>query len=803
MANEQIIQKLITELSWKINNSVQKKYDKANQDSAKLAERINKKSNDKINSDHKKSVDKKAKEEAKSAEKYKKLIERAAEYELTIRAKLASKRNADYEKDYKALVTSEAKKEQIRERVLQAEQRIRARMEQIKQRQADRDLLTSQRNAERQQKITERLIAAEARMREKAAREQEKRQADFDRRRMQSRERDFERRLQDIQNRNNARNQNSRDNITNGHVIQGAGRSIKSVGSAGMTLFGGLIGASTQTAGDIELLLNKTQAFGEFKDSERGSLDGLAKSISLTSAFNKKEILEGMIELGKAGFKGEKLKIATKAMPNFATSSDVRFDQASKLATDMMFTFGYEAKDLVKITDILTTAMIKSKIDFADLNYALQYSAGTAKAGGAGLAQLSGLIAVLGQTGIKGSKSGTALRSMYTNLATGQQEILGNKNLRIRQKATAKSLGLNVFDKHDNIDLSKVLIELGGKLNKMKTGQKLSVLKDLFGKPAQSQAQLVIEAFTDPKKRKDAFDTYNQVNFGHKGMASNTTKKINKGYNFQQKQLENATINVQEAIGKNFLPAFTDGLNIVSKFFNRISEGYPTLTKLVAIFSAIGFAVSTLAVMFGGLLIFAGAVTVAMGVLEVSLGGIAMYFLAIPLAIMAVIGTLIYLGYQIYQFCTTGKTNLGGFANWVNKTFNDLFGLSIPALFDNLVRAFNAMSEAIIPIFSSMIESLKSIWNGWANSVTFDWLADKMAGAMVQSTMNPTGYPLGGVNNRTVSQTNSNQIIIHQNGSNSNPHKTANVVGGAVDIFNKKSLSQIARTYSPGMGANK
>ena len=245
--------------------------------------------------------------------------------------------------------------------------------------------------------------------------------------------------------------------------------------------------------------------------------------------------------------------------------------------------------------------------------------------------------------------------------------------------------------------------------------------------------------------------------------------------------------NLNEAIGKNLLPTFTELFDIAAKFFNNLSENHPLLLAVTAGFLLIGFAVSTILVVLGSFLIMAGAVSVAMTVLGVSLGGLVMSFLVIPTIIVLVVAAIAYLGYQIYQFCTGGKNIFSDFTSWVSKVVNDVFGINLPAIFGSLGN-----------LLSSPIESLKNAWAGFLNwfSGTFPAITAMISKlSMGAININPGTAPLGGVTNSKSLQSNFNMTNnIHNHGSKATDRGTVQGITGSVTGMNKV-FSQMSGVY--------
>jgi TP901 family phage tail tape measure protein len=765
---DQIVQKLITLLGWKVDNTGQKQYDQ-----------INQRMNNKMVSDHKKANDKKVSQDQKTAEQQKRIAEKVYEFELKVRERLARHQeklaqqkerrvNSEFERDYKKLVNFEQKQEQIREKALQFEQRIRAKLEQIKEQQAQKDLMRSQKLADQQARIQEKLLNDRLK-----------------------RENDFERRLQQAQNRmSQHQEQAKRDRITDGHALQGAGRSIKSAGSVGMQLFGGLIGESVTTAGDIEALLNQVQAHGGFTRNDIPMLSKLAKSVSLSSGFKQIDLLLAMKEMGKAGYKGQDLTSLTSKMPDFALATDSTLQQSAKLTTDMLELFGYKIQDATKVMDTLTTGLSESKLDFYDMSTALKYAAPAWKASGGKLEDLIAVLAIQSQSGIKGSTAGTGNRAAVVNLALSSissdlSGIKSNKELKKRQKNTVTSLGLkDVYDKNDNLDYFSTMRQLGKALKGMKRAKQEAVMFDLFGKTAMNQNFLVMDAMTDPKKakRNEELIAKTRSSFGNNNTAK-MSSIMKQGFNFQSGQLENSFVNLKEAIGKNFLQDLTNLFNKMSKFFNMLSEKHPILMKLTAGFLLFGFAMSGLTVTIGSFLIFAGALSVSLGVLEIGFGALFFWFGTISIAVIA-------LGYVFYQFATKGKQVFFDFANWVNEKIEWLTGISLPKAFDKMIPAFN-----------SAVEKLKSIWKSFSDmvlSVTLGFYADKLANAMGQVNISPQTQHLVNANAVTRTLKQSNQQILNFHGGPSNSARTQEQILSSTNAFDKvtaKRLSWLSQGY--------
>lgn len=665
-----IVKELLIKLGAKVDEKGFKKFDQMTEKARKKAEENAKRMYERINS-----------ASQKSASQRQRMEERLAERQNKIRETQAKAEQNRKEKEYNQVWKNAEREQQLREKALRFEQTVRAQMDRIRERQEQQNLARIKREEQERIKANRNEINEEKRK---------------------------QRELREIQN----------NKLAKAHSMKSVGTAFKNTGERGMALFGAGIMGTAKTAGNIEAMSNQVRAFGGYDKKDMPEVAKLAKSISLSTAFNQLELLTGMKELGKAGYKKQDLAHLMTILPNFATASDTTFDQGAVLATDVMSTFGYKVKQAGKVTDILTTALNESKLNFDDFSYSLKYSAPSAKAVGLKLEKLSAFLAILSQSGIKGSTAGTGLRKIFSSLSDEQKNIKTNKNLKARQKATASSLGLKIYDKEDNFDLTGVILQLAKKFKGIKKGQMMGILTDLFGLTAKNQAFLMIDALSDPNKLAQSNAIYNKVTTGYQGNTNRVAGVINTGYNFQQKQFENAKMSLENEIGKQFLPILTSATKEINNFINKLAETNPGILKFGAMMLFGGFVVSALISAIGSLLIFMAMARIAFIVLGD--GALFAYAkMALPviaaIAIGTALGFLLKYTYDWFGgwsgiwdrvkniFSSVGgtlKNTLGGAIDWVLSKLSGL-GNVFGSVFSGISQKFsNFVSGLKLPNFS-------------------------------------------------------------------------------------------------------
>ncbi len=710
------IQELVTRLTFRANftklNEYNKKIAQAARKAQALADKMASKmgkASDKVFNSEKKNTDKtlRMKEKAyslaarareKAAAQENRSAEKTYNYELKLRERLArmqekmaeksrrlAEKTAQMEQRAKEraferaarIREKEANKEnRLREKTLNYEYRLREKLARIKERMAAKELRDQEKAALKAQKIAEKALNYELKLRERMARMKEKLQQ------------------KEIRDREKAAAKQEKD------VERGA---------AGLFMTGGLLtrflGRSAKgfgkVSGELGAELNIIQALAELDDSGRNEIEKLMEQLVQENKLNPLETLEGISELARAGFKKEGLLQVTPAALDFATGTGdkrVTFEKASTLLTDMMFTFGMKLGDAGKISDILVTAMNESKLNFDDFSYALKYSAASADTVGMTLEQISALVAIEAQKGLRGSVAGTGLRKIITN-----SSLLGkDKGFRRRQKQTLDALGIEAFDPvTDNMDLLKVFGQLGKKLKGKKKAEQINTFNNLFGLTAQGQAMAILKVLDKP----EFINMVNEIQYGFAGKTKQIKAIINKGYTFDVNKMMNNLTLLEKKLGDSVIPVLYKFVNGITKFAQALTNADPAVHKFIGGMLLLGTAIT-------------GVVTAAAGFTLLKVGfGLMAPAMAGSLAVMGemliVVGLLAIGILAVIDAIETLKgkdTVFKKISDDLNKIAKKEYGVDIPKIFDNIVLAVNSLTGALDALDKKFHVLDKLVW---------------------------------------------------------------------------------------------
>lgn len=217
-----------------------------------------------------------------------------------------------------------------------------------------------------------------------------------------------------------------------------------------------------------------------------------ANKIGQTTMFSPTEAADAMQNLALAGLNANQVMSATSPIINLAGASLTNLGTSADIAISTMYQFGYSAKDMGKVSDLLVVAANKSNVNLTDLGESLKYVSATATDLGLSLKDTLATLMVLGNMGMKGSMAGVALENMLRYMALGMGEYAKTK----RSKIWLERFGMDpqslVDAKGNMLPLLQIFqnmakVALGGNVNAQNT------LFDLFnvrGKRAASKLLL-------------------------------------------------------------------------------------------------------------------------------------------------------------------------------------------------------------------------------------------------------------------------------------------------------------------------
>lgn len=326
-------------------------------------------------------------------------------------------------------------------------------------------------------------------------------------------------------------------------------------------------------------------------DDFTASIKGIkkaAREAGATTEYTAAQSAKAIDFMARAGFTSIEAIGGLTSMINLATASGEEFSEVADMSTDLLGAFGLNAdntaqklKNLNRMNDVLVKTVNSANVTVADMFQTMTAVGPVSSLFSAGLEEIAAFTAVLGSSGIKGTKAMTALKNIYLRLAAPASKA--NQIL--------EALNISLDDGSGNArSLTDFMEELGKKTEKLGEIPRAAIYDELFGKYAIAGAvnmQRNIKHIKDFKKELLAAA----------GISQRTADLMRTSLGFRLMILNSAIAEFGFRILENFEIKGKKGLDIFIKAVGNIDVKplVRAITILVAIFVSLYKILSTTA----------------------------------------------------------------------------------------------------------------------------------------------------------------------------------------------------------------
>ncbi len=283
------------------------------------------------------------------------------------------------------------------------------------------------------------------------------------------------------------------------------------------------VGAEFQRSFQRAAVMMKT--FEEVADGSANAMTGQTKAVrrlvldlAETTQYTAVQVADAASVLALSGQEAHEIYSNLGSVLDLASVGMMDMSRAADIATGMMASFGMSGKDFEKSVDIIAATASKTKASVEDIGMAMTYIGPIAKQAGSSIEEVSAAMGILAENNIRGSKAGTALRRMFTNLlsptAAGKKAF---KELNIDIAAMVEG----------GVDLVEVFQALAN------AGADIGDLKNIFGQYALTSAAALQANVAN-------FRALNiQMNTQVKGFAASTRDALTQNFQLAVEELKN------------------------------------------------------------------------------------------------------------------------------------------------------------------------------------------------------------------------------------------------------------------------
>lgn len=267
---------------------------------------------------------------------------------------------------------------------------------------------------------------------------------------------------------------------------QGIGSRISGFGSALVGLTAPFVAfgvAGVGVAAKFEAAMTEIGARTGLTGDEMEKVRNLALQLGADTQHSAQQAAEGFLQLLASGQSAEEAIKTLPAVLTGAAASGADLGQTADDVTNIMATFGLEASDAEMIVNSLAQAAASSSADMSDLGQSFNAVGNVAKQFGLSVEETNAIFAIFAETGMKGERAGTQLRSMLTNMARPTDAVA----------AAWKKLGTTMFDTNGKMKpFRQLMIDIKAGMAGLSDEERVQTLNALAG----SWGQMGIMALT-------------------------------------------------------------------------------------------------------------------------------------------------------------------------------------------------------------------------------------------------------------------------------------------------------------------
>ena len=270
-----------------------------------------------------------------------------------------------------------------------------------------------------------------------------------------------------------------------------------------------------------------------------------AKMLGRTTSFTASQVAAGMTSLGRAGFRPDEIEQAIGPMLNLARATGTELAQAADIASASLRSFGLEASEMGRVSDVMVATANNSSQTLEDLGEAMKMAAPIADEFGLSMEDTAKAIGTMANFGIKGTMAGTSLRQMFAQLSDPKIQK------RLRELGVASGT------------FAEEMIGIGKAMEGMSGRERIALGKELFGQRAFGGGL---------KLTRGGFEQLAKAIDNAGGTAAKTAEEMDAGIGGSLRRLWSALEGIVIQIGEAVAPWISFAADKTSEWANEIVD---------------------------------------------------------------------------------------------------------------------------------------------------------------------------------------------------------------------------------------
>lgn len=359
-----------------------------------------------------------------------------------------------------------------------------------------------------------------------------------------------------------------------GVAVEDSGKKANSASEGGYTVFKNVLanlastvitkavegvktlGSAIYTAGtDFDSAMSKVQAVSGASAEDIEKLTAKAKEMGETTKFSASESAEALNYMAMAGWKTEDMLNGLEGVMNLAAASGSDLATTSDIVTDALTAMGYSAGDAGRLADVMAAASSNANTNVEMMGETFKYAASVAGSLGYSMEDVALATGLMANSGVKGERAGTALRSIMQRLATDTGGA-----------ATAMhEMGVQTSNADGTMrPLGDVMTDLRKAMSGLTDEQKTATAKTIAGTEAMGGLLAIVNATEE-----DYNKLTNAVN-NSAGAAKNMAETMENNVGGKMTKLKSQLEGIYLTIWKKVEPVISKTIDSISKALKNV-----------------------------------------------------------------------------------------------------------------------------------------------------------------------------------------------------------------------------------------
>lgn len=299
----------------------------------------------------------------------------------------------------------------------------------------------------------------------------------------------------------------------------------------------------------------KVAAISGATEDQLDALTAKAKEMGAKTKFSATESAEAFNYMAMAGWSVDDMLNGIEGIMNLAAASGSDLATTSDIVTDALTAMGYAAGDAGKLADVMAAASSNANTNVELMGKTFQYAAPIIGALGMNMEDAAVAIGLMANAGIKGEKSGTALRSILTRLSAPPKECAD----------AMEELGISLTDSNGKMkSLDAVMQDMRKSFSNLSETQQTQYAKSIAGQEAMSGLLAIVNAAPSD------FNKLTKAVEASTGSAESMADTMNDTVGGQMTLLKSQIEGVQIQIFEKLAPALRKGIDTISNYISSL-----------------------------------------------------------------------------------------------------------------------------------------------------------------------------------------------------------------------------------------